>query len=435
MASNKISDIIAPKKPREVVIPPSPQKEPPLRPKLVATAKKAVVTAARPAPAAAASPKKAFWWPVAIILGLVVVGGAAYVLIKPKAEIDIWPVKNPVEFKTQIMVTGSQDQEAFIPGEVRTQENSLSQQFPATGVELKAAKASGKITVYNAYALSSQVLIANTRFVSDDGKLFRTPSKVIIPGAHYEGSKLIPGEIEITVEAGEPGEAYNIGPSTFSIPGLAGTPRYTAFYAKSFKAMSGGTKSEAKKVTAEDLKNAEEVLTTRAIENCKAALVNAVSLNDYVVVNEAIKTTVTEAVSSAKEGQNVENFTFQVRAKAETLIFKRSDVSVFAKEYVLSHLPDGQKLDENSLAVSFLSQEVDLDKEKIFLNVEISAQIYPSVDEDRIKEAVKNQTPSQMSSSLKGFSEITKSQVRLWPFWANRGPLETAGISIKIRLD
>jgi hypothetical protein len=436
MVGIKISDI-SPRKPRAVVIPPSlvgEKKKEPIRPKSGPVLKKGKSTP-QPHPTASAVKKKTIWWPVSIILGLVIIAGVSYVLIEPKAEVSVWPKTASLEFNAQVMVSASQNQTAFISGEVRLQETTASQQFPATGVEMKTTKASGKITVYNAYSTSPQTLIATTRFVSDNGKLFRTPQKLVIPGAHYEGSKLIPGEIEITVEAGEPGEQYNIGPSTFSLPGLAGTPRYTAFYAKSFSPMTGGASAEVKKVTTQDIATAEEILRAQALENCRTSLLSAISLDDFVVVQDAIKAEVQEATSSVKAGANADNFTFQVKAKAQTIIFKRADISAFAKEYVLSHLAAGQELAENSLAVSFDPKEVDLANQKIFLDVAISAKTYKTVDENAIKEVVKNQSASQIISSLGMFPEIVKSQARLWPFWTNVAPSEAAGISVEIRLD
>lgn len=456
MAGNKISDINPNRKPIDpVFVAPKPLPEikeepvlkqkpraavkPAMAPKNLAPKQATVKPESKPqkpprAPMSSRT-KKMILWPTSIMVSLAVLAGASYVLVKPKAEVNIWPKKTPVSFETQILVSASQSQAAFIPGEVKSQESTIFQQFPTTGVEDQATKATGKITVYNAYALSSQTLIANTRFVSDNGKLFRTPQKVIIPGAHYEGSKLIPGEVEITVEAGEAGDAYNIGPSTFSLPGLAGTPRYTAFYAKSSSSMTGGAAAQVKKVTAQDLANAEEILTTQALEKCRAALLSSVSSQDYVLVQDAVKTTVEEKAASAKAGDHIDNFNFQIKARAQTIVFKRSDVSAFAKDYILNHLVSGQKLDESSLAVSFSTKEVDLANQKIFLDVSISAKTYGDVDETAIKEVVKNKDASQIISSLRSFPEIIKSQARLWPFWANVAPQEPAAIVVKIRLD
>ncbi len=373
--------------------------------------------------------KKTIWWPVLTVLAIICIGGASYFLIKPTAELSIWPVKSQLTLKTQLVVGKD------VAKELKTYDYSFSQQFPATGVKAANARATGTIRVYNAYSLSPQALIANTRFVSDGGKLFRTPQKVVIPGAHYEGSKLIPGEIDIVVEAGESGDTYNIGPSTFSLPALAGTSRYTAFYAKSFVSMSGGTKNQTTQVSQEDVDNARNILTTKALADSKTTLAASLSQEQYVVVEGALKSEITEASSLVPVGQEAQSFAFQIKAKATAIVFNKKDMESFAKNYLLGQIPQGKQLNENSLAITYLPENIDWEKGRILLNLEISAEVYPTIDENTIKEAVKNQGPDEIAVSLKQFSEVDKFQVRLWPFWANKAPLGADGISIKLRLD
>ncbi len=373
--------------------------------------------------------KKAIFWPALTILTLICLAGASYFLIKPKAEISIWPKKSPLVVKTQIVVGND------IVRELKTQECSSSQEFPATGVKSLNTKASGTIRVYNAFSTTPQTLILNTRFVSDGGKLFRIPQKIVIPGAHYEGNKLIPGELDTVVEAGEAGEEYNIGPSTFSLPALAGTSRYTAFYAKSFNAITGGSKKQITQITDENLSSAQDSLTAIALDNCQKALQASLSQEDYIINEEALKSEIIESNPLARAGQEVDKFILNIKAKATALVFKKSDLENFAKTYIASKVPESKQLDENSVVISYLPQNVDLNKGKIVLSVEISAETYSTIDENSIKEAVRSQRPDEVSASLRQFSEISDFQVRLWPFWANKTPFKIEGIAIKLRLD
>jgi len=99
-------------------------------------------------------------------------------------------------------------------------------------------KATGIITIYNTYSSSPQTLVKTTRFVSEGGKLFRTTKTIVVPGADASSGKIVPGSTTVEVIASEPGNEYNIGPSTFSIPGFKGTPKYLAFYGESFSAFT-----------------------------------------------------------------------------------------------------------------------------------------------------------------------------------------------------
>jgi len=434
MPSRKVFDIIPPKERKETAPLAKPQKKPAFSEKLILPSRP-VILEKTPKPQIKTS-KKAIWWPVSTILLLLCLAGASYFLIKPKTEISIWPRKSPLAVKTQVLVSKNASQGAdIIVGEIKTQECSSSQEFPATGARSVGTKASGTIRVYNAYSTTPQILIANTRFVSDNGKLFRIPQKITIPGAHYEGSKLIPGELETTVEAGEPGEEYNIGPSTFSLPALAGTSRYTAFYAKSFGSMTGGSKNQTTQVTEEDLSSAQETLTTIALDNCQKMLQASLSPEEYVINEEALRSEIIEANPLTKVGQEVDKFTFNIKAKATALVFKKSDLESFARTYIASKVPEGKQLDANSVAISYSPQDVDLSKGKIVLSVEISAEIYQTIDENSIKEAVRFQRPDEAAASLGRFPEISDFQVRLWPFWANKTPSEVESIAVKLMLD
>lgn len=94
-------------------------------------------------------------------------------------------------------------------------------------------KAKGFVTLYNE-TTETQRLIASTRLVSQAGLLFRIDEDVILP----LGSTSKPGEVRVSVSASEIGAQYTIGPSNFSIPGLAGSPLYTQIYARSFGNMT-----------------------------------------------------------------------------------------------------------------------------------------------------------------------------------------------------
>lgn len=427
MPSRKVFDIIPPKEHKEIVPPAKPPKKHVFSEKLAAVSKTVILE--KPPKIQLRINKKKIWWPALTILAIVCLVGTSYFFIKPKAEIEIWPKKSPLAVKTQVVVGNN------IAGETKIQECSSSQEFPATGVKSLSVKASGTIRVYNAYSTTPQTLIASTRFVSDGGKLFRTPQKIVIPGAHYEGSKLIPGELDAIVEAGEAGEEYNIGPATFSLPALAGTPRYTAFYAKSFSAMTGGSKVQKIQVTKEDLTGAQDSLAIIALADCQKTLQASLSPEERVVSEEALKSEITAVEPLAQEGQEVDKFTLNMKVKATALVFKESDLEDFAKSYILSKVPEGKQLADNSVAISYLTQDVDLSQSKIVLDAEISAEIYSAVDENSIKEAVRSQRLDEVAASFKQFSEINDSRVRLWPFWANKTPSETERITVKLRLD
>ena len=204
---------------------------------------------------------------------LLFISGLGYVFFS-KTKIEIWPQMEAFSLKETIVVDPSLTEADFeskiFPGKVFENKKSASKEFSSSGTMIKEKRARGVIRVFNAHSVSPQPLLVNTRFVSADGKLFRSEKRVVIPGGRYEGGKLVPGHLDIMVKAAEPGAEYNIGPSVFSIPGFAGTAKYTTFYAESYEPMSGGFRGEVPQVTQEDLDSARNTLVGQLKKESRA---------------------------------------------------------------------------------------------------------------------------------------------------------------------
>src|SRR4030042_6465904 len=131
------------------------------------------------------------------LLFLVLLGAFCYITLS-KAEIQVWPETELIGLEEEAILdqhaTVADSLMKIIPAQILQKEKTVVQSFLASGKVLKEEKAEGTIRIYNAYSTSPQALLATTRFVSADGKLFRTPIKSTIPGGTYEKGKFIPGE-------------------------------------------------------------------------------------------------------------------------------------------------------------------------------------------------------------------------------------------------
>jgi S1-C subfamily serine protease len=95
-------------------------------------------------------------------------------------------------------------------------------------------RARGFVTVYSLLS-SPQKMIATTRLTPSSGLIFRIDEDIFVPPAKIVSGEIIPGEIKVSMTADKMGSEYKIGPSTFTIPGFAGTDKYDKLYAKSFQ--------------------------------------------------------------------------------------------------------------------------------------------------------------------------------------------------------
>jgi hypothetical protein len=376
---------------------------------------------------------------ISIILSIfVIIGlGALGYYFSVGARVIIWPKLDVLSSQIQVIVDKeTKDINIFaktIPGYQFKEEKVISQEFPTTNKILKETKAEGTIRVYNNYSTSPQVLIANTRFISAEGKLFRSLERVVIPGGKYEKGKLQPGYLDIKVRADRPGEEYNIEPSTFSIPGFAGTPKYTGFYAKSFEQMKGGFKGEVYQLTEKDIENAKAILSQRLFEETRKALKEKIS-SEFILIEEAIRDRVLETTTSPASATQ-QAVKVEVKGISETLCYKKTDLENFGKETLLFQKPMDKKFHEASLKIDSSLDKVEMDLGKITLNLNISSKIYYDINEEEIKKKITDKTPTQIKEFLSIQPEVERMEIKLLPFWSKKAPKDENKIRIELNLD
>jgi len=356
-----------------------------------------------------------------------------------KAKIEIWPVTEILALETKVTCDKTAEKtdlsNKIIPGEVLETEKLITEEFSSSGVVQKEKKAEGVIRIYNNYSASVQVLVANTRFVSADGKLFKSIEKVTVPGEKYEGGKLVPGYLDIKVAASQPGPEYNIGPSTFSIPGFAGTDRYTKIYGKSFQDMTGGMKEEIAQVIQEDLDSAKKALTDRALKESEASLKEKIP-PEYILLEEAVSSEILETFSLAKPKDELEKFKFQVKARSVALVFKKEDLEKFAREFILSQISETKNFSETSLKFDYSPEIINLKTGKITLLLKIDSKIYSDIDRNNLKEALLGKSSAETKIFLENQPQIAKVEIKFWPFpWVKNVPKNAEKIEIQLRVD
>lgn len=361
---------------------------------------------------------------------LILVGIFSYFFLG-EARIEIWPVAEILNFKEDLTIDIALSETdptlwlkgGTIPGKFLEEEKSLFRQFSSTGKALKEVKAEGIIRVYNNYQESIS-LVQNTRFLSADGKLFRSKERIYIPSGGFR---------DLKVQAAEAGEDYNVKPSTFSIPGLVGYPSYTAIYGKSFSSMEGGFRGEVPQLLEDDLVQAENILVEKLRDENRKNL--EAKARDFVLLEEAIVDEVIEASSLAQAGAEIEQFSFLVKLKSKALVFNKEQLENFAKEFILTQIDSSKKLDEKSLKINYSLKSIDFKAGKILLSLEFSAKIFSEINFEELKQELRGKSEIQVKNFLSNQSEISRAQVKFWPFWLKKVPEDKEKIKLEIRID
>jgi hypothetical protein len=270
--------------------------------------------------------------------------------------------------------------------------------------------------------------------MSDSGKVFVALQKVVIPAAKKSGGKITPGSVQIQVQAEEAGDSYNIPPSNFSVPGLKGINYYYSTYAVSISAMSGGYTGKVKKVTQDDIQGAKDILTQKTKTDAENALKSQIS-SDYVLLSNAILSNITDASTQTKAGSITDSFNYQTSATANALAFKKSDLDQFAKQYIISQIPQGKTLLDTSYKIDYLASKIDISGGKMTLNLDFSSGIYSNVNKNSMVLSLLGKNTEQINQTINKSlgDQVSKIKINFWPLWVFSAPNNPKAVNVELK--
>ena len=372
----------------------------------------------------------------------VLVGGSIIVFLLgiyfynklPKADIQVWPTLDTLTLQETIVADKNIDEVnlsgKLIPAQYIEQTETSQQEFQATGIASNDSKASGTIKIYNKINPASPfTLKIGTHFLSNSGKYFVTLSKITIPAAQGKN----PGSIKVKVQAQESGPDYNIKPSKFSVPKLSGTIYYYNIFAESDEPMTGGYTGNVKKVTKDDIAQAKETLTKSLLSKAENALKGKLSPDD-ILLDGAISRSVIETNSDVKADSITDKFTESAKVKVSALVFKKQDLEKFAKDDIVSQLPDSKTFLEDSLDISYDSELIDIQGGIETLVLQLSAKTYEFIDKNSLVDLVSRKSFDQIKDIFDEKYPDTVSEIKInfWPFWVNKAPKDKNRIKIDL---
>ncbi len=373
-----------------------------------------------------------------LAIGIVVI--AILTFFQSKLTLSLTPKTELVEYQQTLEVNTSQQamdfQEKIISGRIFTQEKEKWATFQSSGKDFEESKAKGVIRVYNTHDPPTPLTLrARTRFLSSEGgKIFRTPEKIYLPPAKKEGGNIIPSYKDVEVIAQEAGEEYNIGPSKFSVPGLAGTAFYYTIWAESEEKMKGGFRKEVKKITEDDLKKAEkklhDSLRELLLSSLKDSLPSGFELKKEATVEENF-----QIKCFAKPGDQLSEFNCQGRMRMKGIAFRLSDLEDFAIKFLSEKLPPRKELYRASLNLDPLVKSTIIEGEtgRVFLDLRIKGEVYQKISPDLIVEKIKGESKDRIEELVSAvYPQIKEVKMEFWPFWVKKAPKNIERINIEL---
>lgn len=379
--------------------------------------------------------KKTLW-----AIGIIVFLGLGVVLALnfwAYAELTVTIKENQFTANPEIVISSSQAtldlEQKVLPGEFFEASGDKWLTFESTGKGEAKDKAHGAITVYNSYnPPSALTLKENTRFLSSDGeKIFRAVDKISLPAAKLEGGKVVASATQVEVVAYEAGEDYNIAPSQFSVPGLAGTAWYSYITGESTQAMAGGTNAEVKTASQDDIDSATEELKS-AIREVVIEKLKTEQGQDFYFSQQNIFSEEFDISCFADAGDVVDDFKCEGEGSLKVLAPKRSDLEIIARSAISFQAPE-EVIKEGSLAVDFTLQDISLENETLSGAADVSAVVYAPLDETFFSSDIAGKTEQEVNDIVaQNYPQATISSIAFWPFWVSKVPQELNKIRLTV---
>jgi hypothetical protein len=313
-----------------------------------------------------------------------------------------------------------------LPYEIITAQKIASRSVKSTGTRPVHSSASGSITIYNTQP-KAQKLITNTRFATTGGLIFRVHAPITVPA----GSPEKPGSVVAKVYADKAGDSYNVSPTSFTIPGFAGTAQESKVYAKSSAAMTGGASGDVPIIDLAVEEQARNALIQALGPELEASLKEQIPTG-YLLLPGAATTTYTTLAAApssttgmvdVREQGTITAVVFPNAALAKAIATSVSGLGYQNEPVTL--------LSASNLQLSAPALPAPNAPSFSFTLVGTASLVY-TVDPMRIATTIAGKTRSAGEVALTNYPEIKRAVLILRPFWRQTFPQDPSAISITV---
>lgn len=370
---------------------------------------------------------------VKFIIATLVLLGFVFYFFFPKLSITIIPQSETINDSFAFAVSDSANStsttEAIsgvdkkIIGEVKEVVITAEKTYPASSEEISSdVTVNGQVVIINKYN-KAQPLVAKTRLLSPDGKLFRIQESVNVPAG---------GEVTVAIYADKPGSEMALGAGTrFTIPGLwAGLQEQ--IYAENRTDFTFQAESKYS-INQKDIdlakKDIVEVLNLKA----KNEVDNSKDSEKMVIYNEvadSLNYTIDSKVGEAKA-----QFVVSASKKIVILNFSKESVSKMAEARLSLLVPDDKQLsgfDGNQITYSL--EEYDQETKIAMVKAYFSASMFLKSDSSLLdKKKMVGLNRKQISKYLDSFLEIKSYELNFSPSFITSAPNLPDKINISVQ--
>ncbi len=309
--------------------------------------------------------------------------------------------------------------------QVYTTDLTASQTAATTGITHQDIKASGTITVYNAYSSQSVPLLKATRFQTAAGLVFHAPDAILVPGK--KGTT--PGQVTITVIADAAGAQYNVGANQkFTLPGLQGNAAmFAGIYAQSNASTTRGFSGNAPTVSNADLAAAsskiEAQLQKKAMEFASSSAANSFAFKPQISFTTD---------SPSPTSSDLVNITEHARVLVAVIPLDQISAAVAQAVTADSPAKQYQLLPVKDLVSTIDSASAVFGTDPITFSLTGSAKLVAIIDTKSLATALAGRNSSAFEAIVRNFPGVESAHARIEPFWETSFPTNPNDVLIEV---
>lgn len=359
-----------------------------------------------------------------IFLVIILVGFIAYFSFI-KVDIILVPnqerISNNMIFDIYNKESGKSESGNAVIGIVRNVVITVEKEFESEGAEVIGKEVSGNAIIYNNYT-KNQPLVASTRLLTHDGKLFRIRNTINVPAG---------GSVEVEIYADQPNPEMAVESAKLTIPGLwAGLQE--KIYAETKTSLE--YKQKVKKyITENDVKDKarelKQLLLTKAKEEINE------EYKEYSRIIYKINENSVESEIDGEVGDEVDTFNYSMSAEIVVVAFDESKAATLAKQKFLSALSENKDLisfDEKNIVYSL--NNFDTDEGTANINASFEGKVGLKKDCSVIEiEKILGLNNEQLEVYLKNLDEIAGYEIKYTPSFIKKVPKLIDRVNVEIK--
>ena len=306
-------------------------------------------------------------------------------------------------------VSDQTDPREVIGGEIKAVTTNVSRSYAASGETYLGEEVVGKVRLINDYN-KNQALVATTRILSQDGKLFRLKNAVNVPAG---------GEVSVDIYADKPAADLAIEPTTFTIPGLW-LGLQDKIYAKSDEKFIY-TQKVKKYVNVSDLERATKDITDVLLKTAKEqAGAGLAAGNNWLYLAGDSPTVKIDA----KNGSQQAEFTAQASGRIIAVYFSKDQAAKLAAAKLNLLIPDDKELLEfKPENISYSLEDYDAASDSATVKAVFNGVMILKGDSEVINpKQLVNLTADQIVTYLKSRPEIKDYTLNFSPGFLKKAP-------------